>query len=173
MALPYIGTFVNGVLKAAVVAITSSAGSADSFKHIATNVDGKLDPTFLPAGIGASTLTATASEALSASNLVNLYNNGGVLGVRKADGSTLKAANGFVLTAVASGAAALVYPLGEQLTGLSGLTPGADYYLSTTAAGAVQATAPTFTVGILYQRIGKASSATTIQTVQSDAVEVV
>lgn len=172
MALPYVMTFISGVWKAAIIAITSSSGSSDANKHIATNSEGKLDATFLPAGLGASTFSASASEALSASNLVNLYNNGGSLGVRKADGSTLKEANGFVLTAFNSGELALVYPLGEQLTGLTGLTPGSKYYLSVTTPGGIQSSAPDLASGVMYQEIGKAISSTALQTVKSDAIEV-
>lgn len=171
MAMPKLFTFVGGKIKAVALSIQTSLGAADADKLIATNAAGKLDESFLPAGIGAATVTATASEALSAGNMVDLYSDAGVLKVRKADAATLKAADGFVLAAAALGASATVYPLGEINSQRTGLTPGADYWLSVTAPGDVQATEPNAT-GQLYQIVGTAVSATELRTVASLAVEI-
>ena len=70
-----------------------------------------------------------------------------------------KKLDGFVIAAVASGASATVYRNGLN-TGLSGLTPGADYYLGTTA-GTFTATPPS-AAGQTLQYAGKAITATSL-----------
>lgn len=132
-----------------------SAGAGNSGDIVALDASGRIDSTMMPVGIGADTVLVTASEALSAGDLVNLYNNASVLNARKADASNGREADGFVLVAVASAASATVYKEGT-ITGLAGLTPGAKLYLGT--SGAVTVTPPT-TSGHTSQRIGKALSA--------------
>lgn len=171
MALPKLLTLVSGKIKAVAEAITSSAGAGDADKLIATDAGGKLDPSFLPAGVGASTVTVQATENLSAGDLVNIYTDTGNARCRKADGATLKKANGFVLAAVTSGNNATIYPLGELNSQHSGLTPGTEYFLSVTVPGGVQTAAPS-TAGQLYQIVGVAVSATEMQTVADVAVEI-
>ena len=51
---------------------TASAGAGDANKLISTNSSGKVDTTLLPAGIGVSTVTATASESISAGDFVSI-----------------------------------------------------------------------------------------------------
>lgn len=140
-------------------ATTTSTGVADAGKIVALGGDGYLDISVMPVGIGADTRVAVASENLSAGDVVNLYNDAGTLKARKADatGGVAKKADGFVIAAVTSGANATVYFDGT-ITGLSGLTPGEIYYLSTTA-GAVTTTIPT-TATHIAQSVGKALSAT-------------
>lgn len=172
MAMPHLLSIVNNKIKSVILSIQASTGASDADKLIATNASGKLDATFLPAGIGATTISATATEALSAGDFVDLYEVGGALRVRKADSSTLKAADGFVLAGVSSSATATVYNLGEVNSQLTGLTPGLDYYLSPTVAGGVSST-PASASGKLYQRLGVAVSATEIATVNELNVEIV
>ena len=141
-------------------ALVTSAGAADGGKIVALNSAGKVDETMMPDGIGADTTIAVAYENLAASNLVNLFNDGGTLKARKADasGGFAKQADGFVKTSFATGASATVYNDGT-VTGLTGLTVGAKYYLSGSAAGSVSATPPT-TAAYISQYVGKAKSAT-------------
>lgn len=121
-------------------AVQSSAGAANTGNIPALNAAGVLDASFLPPGIAADTSVVTASEALSAGAFVNIWNNAGAFAVRNADATVAgKEAHGFVLAAVASGAAATVYFNGTN-NALAGQTPGRKY-LSTTA-GAAQAAAP-------------------------------
>lgn len=170
MAMPRLFTFVSGRIKAVVLSIQSSVGAGDADKLIATDATGKLHASFLPAGLGASTSVVQASEALSAGDFVDIYTDTGASRVRKADAATLKAADGFVLAAVSSGANATVYPLGELNNQRSGLTPGTDYFLSVTTPGGVQTDAPS-SAGQLYQCLGVAISATELQTAKDLAVE--
>lgn len=158
MADKFLSVDTNGTVKE-TAPITTSSGVSDANKIVSTGADGRFDISVMPLGIGADTKVAIASEALSAGNYVNLYDNAGTINVRKADasGGIAKKADGFVIAAVAQGANATVYFDGT-ITGLSGLTIGATYFLSATA-GAGTATAPT-TSGHILQSIGKALSAT-------------
>jgi hypothetical protein len=151
---------VAGVWKE-FLGVVVSTGAANAGDIPAFDDTGRLDISVMPQGFGSDTKVVAASEALSAGDLVNVYNNAGTVAARKADGSAEgKEANGFVLASVASGAQATVY-FGRVLSGLSGLTIGARYYLSATTAGAVTAT-PATGAGKIDQYIGKAISATEI-----------
>ena len=145
---------------AEVEATTSSSGAGSAGKIVALDNAGKLDNTMMPTGIGATTKLAATTESLSAGDLVNLFNDSGTIKARKADASNGRRAVGFVLSAVTSPNNATVY-LDGTITGLTGLTPGAPYYLSGATAGAATATAPT-TSGYISQEIGIALSATEI-----------
>ncbi len=148
----------SGVLDPTLLnAKNASAGAADAGKLAQLDGAGRLSPTMMPVGFGDDTKTITASEALAAGNVVNVWNDGGTAKARKADATTAgKEAHGFVLAAVASGANATVYFEGAN-TACTGLTPGPQY-LSTTA-GLISATAPSGS-GNVVQRVGFAVSAT-------------
>jgi hypothetical protein len=145
---------------AEVEATVTSSGAGNAGDIVALDSSGKLDTTVLPTGIGATTKLAATTENLSAGELVNLYNDSGTIKARKADASNGRRAVGFVLSSVTSPNNATVY-LDGTITGLTGLTPGAAYYLSGSSAGAATATAPT-TSGYISQEIGIALSATEI-----------
>lgn len=157
MASKYLA-LVSGRLKE-IIATVVSAGVADDGKIVALDSTGRLDTSVLPVGLGAETKAVTASEALSASDLVNVWNSGGQPRVRKADASTSgKEANGFVLGSVSNGGVATVY-LEGTVTGLSLLTPGDRLYLSDTVPGGVTVSVPTGTNKVV-QYVGTAISAT-------------
>lgn len=146
-------------------ALTVSAGAADAGKLFAPGADGKWDITLMPTGIGPATKSVMASEALTAPCFVNLWNDAGTLKMRYADAATAaagKKAHGFLLASVASADFGLVYFEGE-ITGLSGLTPGADYFLSAASPGAPATTVVT-TAGHILQYLGVATGATSIDT---------
>lgn len=150
-----------GTITEVAVGLASSAGAGSSGLIPALDGSGRLDSTFMPVGIGAATTTITASEALAAGAVVNVWNNAGTANVRNADGSTSgKYVNGYVLAAVASGASATVYSSGIN-TQLTGLTAGAVYFLSASTAGGVSATAPSGS-GQTVQRLGAAVSTTAL-----------
>jgi len=141
-------------------ATTTSSGASDAGKIVALGGDGKLDASLLPAGLEANVITLTASENLSAGDFVNIFDDGGTVKVRKADASTNKPAHGYVLDSVTAGSSVTVYFDGHN-TGLTGLTPGAYYYLSASQPGGVSATPPTAS-GHLVQKVGIAISTTII-----------
>jgi hypothetical protein len=152
-----------------IVAVVASAGAANDGDLVALDATGRLDMSVMPAGVGGDIRTVTASEALSAGSLVNLYSNAGTLNARKADASASgKEANGFVLSAVANGAQAAVY-FSRLITGLSGLTVGARYFLDPASPGGLTATAPSGT-GKVSQFVGTALSATELAFEPDDGI---
>lgn len=139
----------------------TSAGAADSAKLPRLDAGGKLDNTVMPTGLGAATIALVASEALTAGNWVNVWNNAGVANVRKADATTEgKEVHGFVLASFAAAASATVYLEGQN-NQLATLTPGARQYLAI-VAGTGSETAPV-AAGNVVQQIGVALNATTVQ----------
>ncbi len=143
-----------GLQEATTVATAGTAGQADRIPALDAN--GRLDISMMPAGIaGADTVQATATEALAAGDFVNLHAGG----VRKADNSNDREANGYVIAAVANAAQATVYC--DDVNTLTGLTVGTAYYLGT--GGAVTATQPT-AANALVQFLGRASSTTQLRT---------
>jgi len=193
MAAPRFLANISGRIKM-VAAILTSAGAGDAEKIVATNANGvlddsimgaaetgasvvvktaasgTLDPSIMPPGIGADTATIEASEGLAAGDIVNIWSDAGTAKVRKADATAEgKEAHGFVLSAVSSAANALVYFEGRN-TQLSGLTPGATLFLSTTP-GAVTSTAPSAT-GNVVQVCGMAYAATGLNFEASNPVTV-
>lgn len=149
----------SGVLDSTIVnSKTTSAGAGDSGKLVALDGTGRIDTTMMPVGVAADTQIVTASEALSAGDLVNIWNSTGAK-ARKADATVAgKEAHGFVLAAVANGNPATIYFEGSN-TAMTGLTPGAQF-LSTTP-GTATATAPSGS-GNIVQRVGFAVSTTTM-----------
>lgn len=143
-----------------VEATVTSTGVAQAGKIIALGNDGKLDTSLLPSSVGPEIKVVATSENLAAGDLVNIWNDSGTPKARKADASNQRRAVGFVLSAVTSPANASVY-CDSMITGLTGLTPGAVYYLSGTTPGAATSTAPT-TTNHISQEIGIALSATEI-----------
>jgi hypothetical protein len=149
----------TGILHASIInAVAASTGAPDSGKIAQLDGSGRIDGSMMPVGIGADTALVTASEALAAGDLVNIWNDGGTAKARKADASVAgKEAHGFVLAAVAGAAWATVY-FESTNTQLTGMTPGPQF-LSATAAGRTVAVAPSG-AGQVVQRVGFATSAT-------------
>lgn len=144
-----------------IAAVVVSAGSGNDGDLVALDASGKLDESVLPSGIGATTTAATASEALSAGNIVNVWDDTGTTKVRKADATAEgKEATGFVKAGFSSSATATIYLPGDVIPGLTSLTPGDRYYLDTTA-GAITNTAPTGS-GNVSQCVGIALTTTTL-----------
>lgn len=151
---------VAGRLKQ-IAGVVTSTGAANDGDLVALDASGKLDASVLPAGIGQNSVSATASEALAAGDLVNLWNNAGAIAARKADATAEgKEVSGFVKTAVANGAAATVFTPGNVITGLTGLTPGARQYLATTPGARTET--PPAAAGNVVQMVGIAASATSL-----------
>ncbi len=149
--------------KVEVAAVESSAGAGDEGKIVALNASGQIDTTMIDSALLTETKVAPASEDLAAGDLVDIWNDAGTLKVRKADASAVSAgkkADGFVRAAVTAPANATVYFDGE-ISGLTGLTLGSEYYLSDSTPGGITAT-PVTTAGNLLQSVGVAKSATTL-----------
>lgn len=153
-------TIVSKRIKEVALGIQSSAGAGDANKIVLTGTDGKVDPTFLPTGVGAAVKLLEASETLAAGDLINVWLDGSDVKMRKADGTAVgKEAHGFVLASVTSGAEGTAY-FDDELTGLTGLTPGERYYLSTTPGQIT--TTPGSATGNILQCVGVAVSTSSI-----------
>lgn len=139
-----------------VAANQTSAGAGDAGKIPALDSTGRLDESMMPVGVAAETQSIVTTEDISGGSLVNIYVSTGVK-CRKADATTSgKEAKGFVLASTTSGQSATVY-FSELNTAVTGLTPGATYFLDTTAGG-VNATAPSSS-GNIVQEVGVATAA--------------
>lgn len=140
-----------------VEAKVTSAGAGDAGKIVALDGAGRIDNSVLPVGVGRDTQQLTAGEGLSAGNYVNINPTG--FTVRRADATTAgKHAHGFVLDTVLSGVTVTVYFEGTN-TAVTGQTAG-DVFLSTTPG--IGAATPPSGSGNIVQRIGVATSATTV-----------
>lgn len=164
-ALDTNGRLTDSVMSRAVT--VTSAGAGDAAKLVALDGGGKLDSTLFPAGFGEDTLLLTASEALTAGDFINIWDDAGTTKMRKADSSNARMAHGFVLAAVSSAATGTAYGLGQINDQLSSLTGGTNYFLGT--AGAVTTTVPS-TAGHIVQYLGTPHSATAMRFVQSTPI---
>ena len=139
-------------------AVAVSAGGGDAGKIVKLGAGGKIDASMIEGGI--ENRAMMASEALSAGDLINIWDDAGTAKMRKADADNGRAVDGFVLQAVANGAVGTVY-LEGVISGLAGLTVGATYWLST-VAGAISNASPNGN-NVLSQIVGKALSATELR----------
>lgn len=143
---------------------TANVGGVSAANKVPNlDAEGKLALTMMPSGIGADTDEIMASEALAAGDFVNIWDDGGTAKLRKATADALgKRAHGYVLVGVALGETALVYYEGPN-NQLTGLTPGATYFLDSVNPGkVVTSTGLSTTSGHIVQEVGVAVSATKI-----------
>ncbi len=152
MAEKYLKVGANGNLEE-VEATVISSGSADAGKIVALGADGKLDDTVLPDGVGAEVIVVQAGEALSAGDVVNIYDDSGTKKARKASAvDATKPAHGYVDDSYTQGSNATVYTDGF-LPG-TGFTVGSRYFLSTTPGQVT--TIPPSGSGNIIQAVGVA-----------------
>lgn len=153
----------SGLNMEVVPQITGGAPANGGLLTVPDPATGRFDVSLMPAGYAADVAILPATEALAAGALVNVWSNAGVASMRNADASVAgKSADGYVLAAVAAAANGTFYGNGIN-NALAGLTPTSAYFLSDTAAGGVTAVPPT-TSGHVLQPVGKAISATQLQT---------
>jgi hypothetical protein len=156
---------VGGQTQEAVPVNTGGAGKEEQI--VATDTNGLIDASLMPAGIGADTASIVASETLVAGDFVNIWDDAGTPKVRKAIAEDGKTADGFVLDNVTAAASATVYFEGKNTTvnkeGGGLLTGGTSYFLSDATAGTVTETAPSASTKHV-QRLGKAYSTSTMTT---------
>lgn len=109
-----------------------------------------------------------ASQALVAGSFVNVWNNAGTISIRAASAypPNICPADGFILSAVASGGVATVYFSGRNhMANFQDFAPGIHYLNS---GGASSTFAPT-TKGCLVQRIGFALTINSINFQRGEA----
>lgn len=140
----------------------SATGTANAIP--AGDATGRLDISWMPLGVGAETVVAVTTDNLAAGDFVNLYLNGGVNTIRKADATTnAKPAYGFVTAITTAPASATMYILGVNNSSVTGLTIGTKYFLDKTVPGGLTSTPPAV-AGNIVQEIGIATTTTNILT---------
>ena len=102
-----------------------------------------------------------ASETLAPGAMVNIWDNAGVANLRNANATdATKPVDGFTVFGAVAGTWADIWGSGNVIKNLAGLTPGAQYWLSTTG-GQITLAAPA-TTGNWDQQVGKALSPTSL-----------
>lgn len=138
--------------------VQATAGQGDAGKVVALDADGMIDETMLRSS---EVVSMVASETLAAGNIINIWDDAGTPKVRKATNTGVATKGmGFVKDNITSGATGKVYFEGK-VTGLSGLTPGKEYFLGVAGAIVDNTELPTAASSIV-QQLGKAYSATSI-----------
>lgn len=148
-----------------IAATQTSSGATNANQIVALASTGYLDPSLFPAGYGVAQLTLNTTEAVNAGALLNLWGGSGgtTPSWRNANATdATKPAVAFTNAAASSGASCTGYFTGDLITGLSGLTIGTMYFLSTTAGGVVAVSSAPSASGNLVQQIGMAVSTSSI-----------
>jgi len=153
-----------------IEATTTSSGVAEAGDIIALGNDGKIDSSLLPTGVGADVKLAEASEALSAGDYVNSFDDAGTVKVRLADNSNGREAHGFVLDAFSAAATATVYFEGSN-TAASASTAGTRAYLGTAGGVITTPLDPAVDVGDIHQLLGTYVDDNEINTDLDDCVQ--
>ena len=152
---------INGV-NIKVTPLTVGGTPTQAGEIAALDANGRLDPSLMPVGVVADTITAAAFEALSAGDYVYVRTSDNLIAKASAAAGG-NVAIGFVLQAFAAAASATVFLEGRN-TSLTGIVVGTRYYLSDTVAGAITATAPTAT-GTRTQFVGNGVTSTSVTSV--------
>lgn len=121
-----------------------------------------------------TTITCVTGIVIQAGQLVNIYNNSGVLTARLADATdNSKPANGFCssITTPSSGLSSLTVTALGANPYMSLLTVGSMYYLSTTPGTVTDV--PPSTSGNLLQIVGQAIDSNTLFYTQNNSTSVV
>ncbi|MDO7847646.1 hypothetical protein Q5H92_14855 [Hymenobacter sp. M29] len=158
----------SGELEEVIPTVTSS-GAPSANTIVQLDGSGKLDLSLFPSSLAPDQLSLPCSEAITAGDQVNVYNVSGTGTVRKAIATSLATkAHGYALTTASSGANVQVSF--DDLNNLgTALTPG-EQFLSATTAGKTTTTAPS-TSGQVVQKVGIASSATTLHQSYGPAIK--
>lgn len=147
--------------------VASSAGAGDAGKMIQLDSNGLLDSSLMPSGIGADQKSGTSNGTITIRDLCYVETAGTI-----ARASAAAAGNQCIGWATSSVATAnpVIIQLEGKISGLSGLTPGARYFLSdVTPGGLLIAPGPTG-AGKLAQYVGTAVSATELDFEPDDAI---
>lgn len=141
--------FLTGLQNAAQGASASIPDSAMAAFMLALTAAAPPDPF--------QTMAVTTDEVFVAGAMGHCIDNSGAAHVVNANATdTTKPCDCFLRAAFGSGVLAVAYFAGHVIHGLSGLSPGATYYLGT-SAGAITTTAPN-TAGNGRQVVGKANA---------------
>lgn len=145
-------TLVGGKGKL-VEATVSSTGASEAGDLVGLDSSGKLDASVLPVGVGPDVKIVEATEALTAGDYVNIFDDSGVPNVRLADNSNGREAHGFVLAAFAITEMAQVFFEGPNTAAATAL-PGQRAYLGTAGGSITTPLDPATDTGKLHQLLG-------------------
>lgn len=149
--------------------IVTSAGAGDASKMIQTDSNGLIDPSLMPSGITPDQKSGTSNGSITAKDLCFVETAGTIARATAAAG-TPQPTIGYALTSVATGQP-IVIQLEGKISGLTGLTPGARYFLSdVTPGGLLIAPGPTG-AGKISQFVGTALSATELNFEPDQAID--
>lgn len=141
------------------IKLSGDASTPGNSKYYGTDSGGTKGYFDLPTGGGE---TYTAGEAIGAGDLVYVSASGTVM---KADANTsTKAAVGFAPSAISNAASGTIIMHSGKITGLTGLTANAFYYLSNTTTGAFALhSSLTYGNNDIQQKVGIAESTTVLR----------
>jgi len=146
--------------------IQESAGAGDADKIPATGADGKLDLTFLPDAIQPISHSGTFGGTVAAGKFI-FADSADAYKIKAATNTGVATkAGGFVMAGGAADDPATYYS-GGKVTGLTGITANAKYYLDT--AGGYTTTAPT-AAGSIVQVVAIGIDSTSLEITIGDAV---
>tara|TARA_R110002167_G_scaffold198805_4_gene401931 strand:- start:1430 stop:1939 length:510 start_codon:yes stop_codon:yes gene_type:complete len=152
-----------------IEATVSSTGAAEAGDIVALDSTGRLDASVLPVGVGPDVKIVEATEALTAGDYVNIYDDGGTPKVRLADNSNGREVHGYVLAAFAISANVQVFFEGPN-TAASTALAGQRAYLGT-AGGVITTPLDTATqTGKLHQLVGSYVDVSEINTDIADCI---
>lgn len=156
---------VSGVLTQKV-SVETSAGAGDEGKLVSLNASGQVDATMLG---GAYTANVTAGNTVAVGDMCYVVAAGTISSALATAIGTI--AQGYATDGGAAGTPATIVFSGIN-AGVSGLTAGVEYYLSSATPGAITATPPSTPTEIV-QPIGFATSATSLVFNRQNATVVV
>lgn len=152
-----------------IEASVASTGVAEAGDIVALDASGKLDASVLPVGVGPDVKIVEASEALTAGDYVNIFDNVGTPNVRLADNSNGREAHGYVLAAFAITENAQVFFEGPNTAASSALA-GQRAYLGTAGAIITTPLDPATQTGNLHQLLGSYVDVNEINTDIDDCI---
>ena len=146
--------------------LSGDEASPGNSEYYGTNGSGTKGYYPLPTGSGE---TYTAGEAIGAGDLVYVSASGTVM---KADANTsTKAAVGFAPSAISNAASGTIIFGSGKITGLTGLTANAFYYLSNTTTGAIALhSSLTYGNNDIQQKVGIAESTTVLRFLAGETI---
>lgn len=151
--------------------VTTSAGAGDATKLVQLDSNGLLDASVMPSGIVADQFAGTSNGTITANDLCYVETAGTIARASAAAPATAPGQLGWARSSVATGQPITIM-LEGRILGLSGLTPGARYYLSDSVPGGLTAT-PVTGSGKVHQYVGSALSATVLNFEPDDPITLV
>jgi hypothetical protein len=151
----------NRPIRLFLVSRTKSGARSIAAGDITQAVQLLFDPGAIPT---TSETTAEAAANLAVNDLVYLYNDGTIKADKSDASDATKPVQWFVIEAATTGNPVRLFGPGNVMTGLTGRSPGANQYLSTTPGTMTESPAadPATDAGKLVQKIGVALSTTSV-----------